>query len=177
MDAALPWGGHEEPAELPKLAANDRGARGRVDPGGLDQGGGWIGALSTSNAIIAITIFLPAGPCGSLQTCYGRSNEVVPAAIAPPGGTWFRAAAMVAKAKSKRMPGSKLPRAPSGALRMYGLASAEPLDAHKPAWRRSGGFAQRDVPMGPIAVLLPGCTAATRALCTLSGRRRHDQPL
>src|SRR5271165_7471850 len=60
MDAALPWGGHEEPAELPKLAANDRGARGRVDPGGLDQGGGWIGALSTSNAIIAFFFERPA---------------------------------------------------------------------------------------------------------------------
>src|ERR1035441_3165007 len=53
MDATLPWGGHEEPAELPELAANDRSVRGRADPGGLDQGGGWIGALSTSNAIIA----------------------------------------------------------------------------------------------------------------------------
>src|SRR5271166_4208365 len=69
MDAALPWGGHEEPAELPKLAANDRGARGRVDPGGLDQGGGWIGALSTSNAIIAL----------KFQTSSGRAARVCPA--------------------------------------------------------------------------------------------------
>src|SRR5271166_3085351 len=68
MDAALPWGGHEEPAELPKLAANDRGARGRVDPGGLDQGGGWIGALSTSNAIIAYGItWVPPDRGGTLS--------------------------------------------------------------------------------------------------------------
>jgi hypothetical protein len=54
MDAALPWSGHEEPAELPELAANDRSTRTYADFGGMDQGGGWIGTLLPINAIIAL---------------------------------------------------------------------------------------------------------------------------